>query len=159
MKKTVVLGLLTICIAGCAGWPQSKIKLADADVVIAMQNSRFKRGVVEKLTQRLEAVNLSYRVVQLKELRSVSVENHKAVVVINKIWAWHLNDTTSEFLLKTPPEAREKVILISTVGRETWEPDVPGVQAITSASKKSNQDKVVSFAWKNIGRLCEGSRL
>ncbi|MGC9314556.1 MAG: hypothetical protein ACP5G4_02875, partial [bacterium] len=52
-------------------------------------------------------------------------------------------------------EPKDKLIAVITAGDEDWEYEKDGVEAITSASVMSEQDKVLEEIYKRVDSLIE----
>jgi len=158
MKKIVFCFAIAFA-AGCSSPPQRpppEQLEAREDALIAVEKSRFKQAVADIVAGKLQADNRSVRVITLKELKDAWPERHKAVVIINEIWAWRLSGAARRFLAKISPDQRGKVVLVSTAGDEGWRTGEQGVHAITAASRKGGEQKLADSILEQLTAIFSG---
>jgi len=146
--RPILVAIVLIAACGCAVNDQSVTQLpaaTTAQVLIAAEQSEFKDAVVAKVTAALSAGNCTWRVAGLDALAEAHPEAHQAVVIINEVWAWRLRGAVRDFLNRIPNDQRGKIILVSTAGRESWQAEVSGIDAITTASTAPQQQEVADY--------------
>ena len=131
--------------ASCAQAPEPIATHYRPDVgqsaLIAMGGSAYKRLLVAKIVEQLEAVPCNVVAVNLGELKPGIEDEFDAVVIVNKCWAGSLDRSVSAYL-KQKPNAR-KIVLVTT-SRSGWRPKKVAVDSVTAASRKENVEEVAT---------------
>ena len=83
---------------------------------------------------------LYLKIVDVKSLKNQSSAEFSAVVIINKCMAGRPDPRVESFIDREPQ--KNKIIVLTTGIRGSWKPDVPGVDAITSASVLDKSDQI-----------------
>jgi len=109
-------------------------------VLIATQNSQFKGEVLSEIKKAL-GEDVSYiKVVDVKRLPNESVDQYIAVVILNSCMAGRPDPRVESFIDDIPDKG--KLVVLTTGRLDSWKPDSPEVDAITSASTMSETDAV-----------------
>lgn len=104
-------------------------------MLIATQNSQFKGEVLSEIKKAL-GENVSYiKVVDLKRLAKESVDQYSAIVILNSCMAGRPDPRVESFIDDIPDKG--KLVVLTTGRLNSWKPDSPEVDAITSASTMS----------------------
>lgn len=104
-------------------------------VLIATQNSQFKRTVVSEIQENLEDNVFYVRVVDVKWLPNESAADFNAIVILNRCMAGRPDPRVESFVDDIPDKKR--VILLTTGRLDSWKPDSSEVDAMSSASAMS----------------------
>ncbi len=109
-------------------------------VLIATQNSRFKDQVISEIKKSL-GDNVSYiKVVDVKWLPNEAVEHYSAIVILNSCMAGRPDPRVESFIDNI--QDRKKLVVLTTGRLDSWKPESPEVDAITSASTLSKSGVV-----------------
>lgn len=119
-------------------------------VLIAVQKSEFKDAVAKSVVDSVQKMDIKADIINLKNLQVKTASDYNAIVILNTVRAWQLNSKARKFLKKIEPQARGKVILISTAAGEDWLTKEKGVHAVTSASKIEKLGEVSEFIIENL---------
>ena len=104
-------------------------------VLIVTQKSRFKAEVVSEIKKAL-AENVFYiKVVDVKWLPNESVDHYSAIVILNRCMAGRPDPRVESFIDNI--QDKNKLVVLTTGRLDSWKPDSPEVDAITSASTMS----------------------
>ena len=135
--------ILMICIVtsfGCALKTVDTMETGDkatvkSKVLIVTQKSRYKGEVVSEIKKAL-AENVFYiKVVDIKWLPNESVDDYSAIVILNQCMAGRPDPRVEIFIDNI--QAKNKLVLLTTGRLNSWKPESPEVDAITSASTMS----------------------
>jgi hypothetical protein len=135
--------ILMICIMtsfGCTLKTVDTIETGDkttvkSKVLIVTQKSRYKGEVVSEIKKAL-AENVFYiKVVDIKWLPNESVDDYSAIVILNQCMAGRPDPRVEIFIDNI--QAKNKLVLLTTGRLDSWKPESPEVDAITSASTMS----------------------
>jgi hypothetical protein len=108
---------------------------AKSKVLIVTQRSRFKGEVISEIKKAL-AENVFYiKVVDVKWLPNESVDRYSAIVILNQCMAGRPDPRVEIFIDNI--QAKKKLVLLTTGRLDSWKPESPEVDAITSASTMS----------------------
>lgn len=130
-------------------------KAVKKKVLMAIQESQFKKAVILKVKKSLQEDGHSVKIINLKELSAESTDNYQAIVIVNTCQAWRLNGHVRKFLKNIPEDEREKIVLFTTANSKSWRPKLTGVNAITSASKMSEVDHIADSIINMVRILLE----
>jgi len=162
MKKQFFYGLLLVSLsitfsvsASQSGENYTEDQNPEKIVLIATEESQFKKAVVSKVTEALEKHSCSVKVTDLEKLSDESIQNYQAIVIINTCRVSQLNKHVRKFLKKVNEDEKKKIILLTTAKREAWKPKEAEVDAITSASKMNKVDSIAETIIKKICILLE----
>ena len=131
--------------SGCALKAVDTIETGDrmalkSKVLIATQHSQFKGEVVSEIKKALRE-DVSYiKVVNVKRLPNEPVDQYSALVILNSCMAGRPDPRVESFIDDMPD--KEKLVVLTTGRLDSWKPDSPEVDAITSASTMSETDAV-----------------
>lgn len=136
--------LISLVVWGCASQPVATVESGPAaasnrKVLVATQNSKFKRALVSEIHDELNQNSIYMKIIDVKRLKNQSGAEFSAVVIINKCMAGRPDPRVESFIDREPQ--KNKIIVLTTGIHDSWKPDAPGVDAMTSASvlDKSNQ--------------------
>jgi hypothetical protein len=136
--------LISLVVWGCASQPVATVESGPAaasnrKVLVATQNSKFKRAVVSEIHDELNQNSVYLKIIDVKLLKNQSSAEFSAVVIINKCMAGRPDPRVENFIDSEPQKS--KIIVLTTGILDSWKPDAPGVDAMTSASvlNKSHQ--------------------
>jgi hypothetical protein len=141
MKTTMLLaGILLVlklsllgCAVGTVGTMESGDRTAEQDrVLVATQNSDFKQAVIQAIRDRLENNSNYIKVIDVKKLPYESTEGYDAVIILNTCMAGRPDPRVESFIDDTTEE--EKVVVLTTGRLDSWKPESPRVDAMSSAS-------------------------
>jgi hypothetical protein len=113
---------------------------AKSKVLIATQKSRFKDEVVSEIKKVLDDKVKYIKVVDVKWLPNESVDNYRAIVIINACMAGRPDPRVESFI--DTIQDKKKLVVLTTGRLDSWKPDSPEVDAITSASSMSESGVV-----------------
>jgi len=114
--------------------------IAKSKVLIATQNSRFKGEVISEIKKSLGA-NVKYiKVIDVKWLPNESVDNYRAIVILNSCMAGRPDPRVESFIDNI--QDKKKLVVLTTGRLDSWRPESPEVDAITSASTMSESGVV-----------------
>jgi hypothetical protein len=106
-------------------------------VLIAMQNGQFKDSVIVMVKNALEQDSYCVKVIPLGDLDDEVMENYTASIIVNTCHFHGIGRKASKFLKKLSAREKERVVLFTTTGGDSWRPEGTGVDCVTSASKLS----------------------
>ena len=109
-------------------------------VLIATQNSLFKDEVLAEIKKALGEDVSYFKVVDVKRLPNESVDQYSAFVILNSCMAGRPDPRVESFIDDIPDKG--KLVVLTTGRLDSWKPDSPEVDAITSASTMSETDAV-----------------
>jgi hypothetical protein len=138
----ILIGLL---VWGCASQPVATVESGppaayDRKVLVATQKSKFKQAVVAEIHDQLNQKSIYSKIIDVRSLKSQSVAEFSAVVIISRCMAGRPDPRVESFIDSHPQ--KDKLIVLTTGIRDSWKPDAPGVDAITSASVLDKSDQV-----------------
>ena len=140
------IGCLLIVLSGCTMKAVDTADTGDSAtaekrVLIASQNSKFKRALVSEIKDTLQTNAYFIRVIDVKKLNAESVSDYNAIVVINRCMAGRPDPRVETFIDNAFPKHR---IIVLTTGRlDSWKPEAKGVDAMTSASNL-NESSIIA---------------
>lgn len=126
-------------------------------VLIATEASAFKDRVVARLTETLRDDGYAVTVIPLSALPQLQHEPYRAIVFINTCRAWRPSSEVREFLKTTSAEDRRKLVVLTTANSGKCALDAPGVDAISSASKRTRADAIADHALERIRARLTGN--
>ena len=135
-----LLIVLKLSIWGCAAGTVDTIEAGDIGtqhqrILIATQKSDFKQAVIREIRNTLEN-NYSYlKVIDVKKLPYESTTEYHAVIILNECMAGRPDPRVESFV--DDAREKEKIIVLTTGRLDSWKPESPLVDAITSASVMS----------------------
>ena len=103
-----------------------------ARILIATENSRFKRAVVSDVRQGLKPGNPYIKVIDVKALRGESTNDYDAVVIVNTCMAGRPDPRAEKFIQDAAE--KHKLVVLTTGMLDSWKPDSKEMDAMTSAS-------------------------
>ena len=152
MKIIRRYGFFLFCLSfgfwGCASPSLTTVESGPAaasnrKVLLATQNSKFKRAVVSKIHDELNQNSVYLKIVDVKLLKNQSSAEFSAVVIINKCMAGRPDPRVESFIDSEPQ--KNKIIVLTTGILDSWKPDASGVDAMTSASVLDKSDQVAKI--------------
>jgi hypothetical protein len=114
----------------------------DKKVLVASRYSEFKEAVIEKLKEAFKDQPVYIKFIGLGDLEQEDAKRYNAVVMINKCMAWQMDRNVIGFVKRYKDQGN--MIVLTTSGDGNWLPKMEGrnFDAISSASKQANVDKV-----------------
>lgn len=126
-------------------------------MLIAGDASAFKDGVRDKIIQKYGAF-CEIHVVNIEDLPRLDAKPYDVVVIMDTCLAWSgFNSSLKSFLDKDAN--RVKTVLSMTAGNPDWQFQYKGVDAITSASVLTNQERFFSRIDLGIQQVLNQYRL
>ena len=115
--------------------------LSAKTVLIAKEDTGYKKALVNNLLEKLEADNITVEVIDHKDgdLSGVNPADYDAVYVLNSGAQARVRPAVQDWLDSV--SAADTNVILHTTQRTVWTPQVD-VDSITSASKKSNIDEM-----------------
>ena len=104
-------------------------------VLIATQKSVFKRTVVSEIKDNLGDNVFYVKVVDVKWLPNEPVDEYSAIVILNRCMAGRPDPRVEGFIDNI--QDKHKLVVRTTGRLDSWKPESPQVDAITSASTMS----------------------
>jgi hypothetical protein len=104
----------------------------NSKVLIATQKSRFKGEVVSEIKKGLGDKVKYIKVVDVNWLPNESVDNYRAIVLLNACMAGRPDPRVESFIDNI--QNKNKLVVLTTGRLDAWKPTSPEVDAITSAS-------------------------
>ena len=144
---------ISLLLWGCASQPVATVEsshTADSNkkVLVATQNSKFKRAVVSEIYDELSQNAVYLKIIDVKGLKNQTAEKYSAVVIINRCMAGRPDPRVESFIDREPQ--KNKIIVLTTGMLDSWTPDAPEVDAITSASVLDKSDQVARTIVKRV---------
>ena len=132
MKKTLLILLAVLALP---------VALSAQTVLIAKEDTRYKKELVEILTEKLEQAGYSVEIVDHRdgELDGVSPDDYGVVYVLNSGAQARVRPQVLDWLASIGSNNHN--VIVHTTKRTIWDEDLP-VDSLSSASKKSNIDEV-----------------
>ena len=132
-----LLIILKLSLLGCAVGTVDTIESGDRAaeqirVLIATQNSDFKQAVIQAIRDKLEDNSGYIKVIDVKKLPYESIEGYHAIIILNECMAGRPDPRVESFIDDAPE--KEKLIVLITGRLDSWKPESPRVDAMTSAS-------------------------
>jgi hypothetical protein len=149
MTKSKLIILATIlCFLGCT--VSKKIietgnNNSSRKILIATENSEFKKEVVDRLIEKLGMQDYYFRIISLKQLEEVDRGQYGAILLVCKVTAGKIQARANTFINKELANPKLIIFLTSGSGDPLSEfntADMSGVDAITSASRISEVEKL-----------------
>jgi hypothetical protein len=113
---------------------------ARSSLLIAGDASEFKDGIRMAIIDRYRAT-CNIDIINIDRLPKTSGNDYDAVLIMDTCLAWsNFNPSVKVFLNKSQ---NRNVVFFMTADNPDWTFTYNGVDAITSASKKENQDAVI----------------
>jgi hypothetical protein len=128
---------LTLSLSGCAVGTVDTIESGNrattqSRILIATQNSEFKQAVIQTIRTALDKNSSYIRVIDVKRLPHESIDDYDAVILLNECMAGRPDPRVESFIDITPE--KEKIVVLTTGRLDSWKPESPRVDAISSAS-------------------------
>ena len=137
MSLAGLLVILKLSLLGCAIGTVDTIESGNraaeqSRVLIATQKSDFKQAVIQAIRDTLEK-NYSYiKVIDVKRLPHESTDAYNAVILLNECMAGRPDPRVESFIDDSPE--KDKLVVLTTGRLDSWKPESPRVDAISSAS-------------------------
>jgi hypothetical protein len=147
MPKIILVILTTVIVlCGCktnmvpyeAGKADSPCK-----VLIAGEDSEFKRNVVTRVIEILGTEECFFRVIGLNQIQEQETEQYDAIILITAYRAGRLDRRVTRYLSKDPQKAKTILFYTGESDDPMPEKNKPNIQvdAVSSASKDSRVDE------------------
>ena len=111
-----------------------------AKVLIASQKTKYKQTLVSEIRSSLEKNNYYIKIIDVRGLRNESARNYDTIVIINKCMAGRPDPRVEDFVEGV--EQKNKIVLLTTGRLESWKPESPDIDAMTSASTMSDSNRI-----------------
>ena len=111
-----------------------------AQVLIAAESSQFKNAVVTQITQTLQADGHPVTIIELTRLAATPLHDYQAILVVNSCRAWRPSRELRDFLRRASDADKKKLVVLTTANSEACDLKVPGIDAVSSASKRTRID-------------------
>ncbi|MBN2600814.1 MAG: hypothetical protein JXR87_02355 [Candidatus Marinimicrobia bacterium] len=140
-------------------WPQEdviarQIQIEEAKrILIAARQSDFKEEIINAIIEKYNGTQIAVKIIGLNDIGQESPENYKAVIVLNTCMSWDMDRNVNSFLKAYPNS--DNIIILTTSGDGGWLPKKKGRQfdAISSASKIADVDKISKEIIEKINHL------
>lgn len=136
-------GCLMLCVAGCTRHlKETRFEQAGARaaLLIAGDASEFKDGIRRAIIDRYRAT-CNIDIININRLPETNANDYDAILIMDTCLAWsNFNRSVKAFLDKSQ---NRNVVFFMTVDDPDWTFTYNGVDAITSASEKENQDVMI----------------
>jgi hypothetical protein len=104
-------------------------------VLVATQNSDFKQAVIQAIRATLDKNSSYIKVIDVKRLPLESIDDYDAVILLNECMAGRPDPRVESFIDHTPQ--KDKLVVLTAGRLDSWKPESPRVDAISSASVMS----------------------
>jgi len=141
-------------LTACAkNFPQERYEIPGGNnsILIAGISSDFRDTIKDRLIDRYKSSG-SIDVVGLNQLSSINCSDYNAIILMDQCKAWTLYNLALKSFLKKSTQCNNVVVFI-TAGDPEWKYEYNGLDAITSASTISNEDRVVNEISLKIDRV------
>jgi len=143
IKMIIIYLALILCFLGCQTDMKSFEK-GNSDssrkVLIAAEDSSFKRKVVTRIIDKLGTQDCYFRIIGLGHLKEEDTGQYGAILLVCKLTGGRVEARAKAFLQKNPSNPKAIVLLTSSFGGpipKLAKADMSSVDAVTSASKNS----------------------
>jgi hypothetical protein len=109
-------------------------------ILIATQKTKYKRVVVSEIKGALENNSFYIKVIDVKKLRNESTHQYNAIIIINRCIAGRPDPRVESFIVDV--REKNKIVLLTTGIMDSWKPDSPEIDAMTSASKLDDSRQI-----------------
>jgi hypothetical protein len=109
-------------------------------VLIATQNSEFKRTVVSEIKKALGDGLFYIKMLDIRWLPNEAVDDYDAIVILNRCMAGRPDPRVESFI--DTVQDQNKVIVLATGRLDSWKPESSAVDAMTSASTMSESAQI-----------------
>ena len=109
-------------------------------VLIASQNTKFKAAVVSEIRDTLVKNSCYIKTIDVNKLRTESMDQYSAIVIINKCMAGRPDPRVESFIIDV--RKKNKIVLLTTGIMDSWKPESPEIDAMTSASTLSESSRI-----------------
>ena len=144
----VALLCATACMRSNLKAQNAPIVNAKGRVLIAGEDTPFKKAVLAKLLEALERDGYAVRVIGWKDLDEAAAVDCDSVVIMSSVWAGSPGKAVRTFVEGGTHAGR--VILLATAQDPDWECDMEGVDAVTGASSKLDPDKTAEWIMERL---------
>ena len=149
LLKTVLVMLVCVLYVSA----QDKTQTSNSQVLLALENTRFKKSLIDQIKKLLEEKKYDVKIVDhsKKQLDSIKPSDYDVIFITNsgvnsKVRPWVLN-WLEKYKGQTEP------VIVHTTQKFDWEVKLD-VDALTSASKKGDIDKLArQYSEKIIGKI------
>lgn len=108
----------------------------------------LKQAVVSEIYDRLKQKDIYLKIIDVNGLKRQSTAEYAAIVIINRCMAGRPDPRVESFIDREP--RKNKLIVLTTGIQDSWTPDTPGVDAMTSASVLDKSDHVARLIAERI---------
>jgi len=155
LARSVVVGMV---ISGSVAFAQNeKTAMAGKSVLIAAEQSEYKKALLDKMTEALEKQGCAVSVIEMASLTKEKVLQHDATVVVTSVPAWRKKGALKTLMASADTALKQRLVAVTTANRAGWELKDKEVHAITAASKIDNLDGTLDRIEKGLASvLAEG---
>jgi hypothetical protein len=144
---------MSLVVWGCASQPVATVESSrpapdGKKVLVATQKSKFKQAVVSEIYDELNQNAIYIKIIDVKGLKNQSTAEFSAIVILNRCMAGRPDPRVESFIDGEP--RKNKIIVLTTGIRDSWTPEAPDVDAITSASVLDKSDQVARSIVKRV---------
>lgn len=156
MPKIILVIFITVIVLGGCKTNMVPYEAGNADspckVLIAGEDSEFKRNVVTRVIEVLGTEECFFRVIGLNKIQEQETEQYNAILLITSYRAGRLDRRVTRYLSKDPPKT--KTILFYTGGSDDPMPEKnkPNIQ-VDAVSSASNDSRVYERAAQLVSLL------
>jgi hypothetical protein len=123
-------------------------------LVIADDSSNFKESIRDRLIAKYKS-RANIQLISIQQLKGISSDDYDVIVIMDPCRVFTtFNWSFKKFLNKT--EDRKNVVLSVTAANPHWQYSYKDVDAITSASRKVNEEKIFIEISDKIDKIIEG---
>lgn len=126
---------------------------AEHTIMITGYDTEFKSALMEEIVAKYSPI-CRIEIVDISKAPKADYSQYSAIILMDEVEAgMMMNRRARKIIGKIEP--KDKLIAVITAGDEDWEYEKKGVEAITSASVMSEQDKVLEEIYKRVDSLIE----
>lgn len=114
-------------------------------VLIATETSVFKDAVVARVAEALARDGHAVRTIALEAAADERLANYRAILLVSTCHAWRPGQEVRELLGRAGTADRKKLVVVTTAGSGKCDFSAPGVDLVSSASKRTRIDDVSSL--------------
>lgn len=152
MKKLLVIGLIVLTVA-VFSFAKDATEKSGPDVLLALEKTKFKQSLIDKIKQILETKNYNVKVVDhsKKEMDSIAPSDYSVIFITNSGVRSKVRPWIVDWLKKH--EGKTESVIVHTTQKKAWDIEL-NVDALTSASKTGDVDKLAKqYSEKIISKI------
>jgi menaquinone-dependent protoporphyrinogen IX oxidase len=136
-KKFLVAFIMSILVGMLVAEPAGPKKR----VLITSSKSDYKKDLIAQMEFELKELHCDVVRESNKFLKTANPLEYDAIVVLNAVHAGKQEKKVRKFLASISEKAKEKVLIVNTVGAKKYVKKQPNVPLITSASDNSKAEE------------------